>query len=94
MDSPWVSKKTSWQAKQRMTEWLAENGAGGAEVRYKLRDWLFSRQRYWGEPFPVLHLEDGTVKLVPEDQLPVTLPKLDDWAPTGEFETSLSRVPE
>ena len=82
------------EAKARMNSWLEEQGKGEATVSYKLRDWLFSRQRYWGEPFPVMHLEDGTLKLVPEDQLPVTLPKLDDWAPTGEFETPLSRVPE
>ncbi|MCP5071594.1 MAG: leucine--tRNA ligase [bacterium] len=82
------------EAKARMNDWLEEQGKGEATINYKLRDWLFSRQRYWGEPFPVMHLDDGTVKLVPEDQLPITLPKLDDWAPTGEFETPLSRVPE
>ncbi len=82
------------EAKTRMNAWLEEQGKGEATINYKLRDWLFSRQRYWGEPFPVMHLEDGTVKLVPEDQLPVTLPELDDWAPTGEFETPLSRVPD
>ena len=65
------------EAKERMGQWLKEHGKGEPTINYKLRDWLFSRQRYWGEPFPVLHLEDGTTKLVPESDLPVLLPELD-----------------
>ncbi len=80
------------EAKQAITAWLAERGLGESTVSYKLRDWLFSRQRYWGEPYPVIHLEDGTTKLVPESDLPVMLPDLDDYRPTGEFETPLSRA--
>jgi leucyl-tRNA synthetase len=76
----------------RMNEWLAREGKGEATVSYKLRDWLFSRQRYWGEPFPVIHLEDGSVKLVPEDELPVLIPDLEDFAPSGGLETPLSRA--
>jgi leucyl-tRNA synthetase len=79
-------------AKQRMNRWLEEHGVGEADVRYKLRDWLFSRQRYWGEPFPVLHLEDGSTKLVPESELPLLLPELDDFRPSGDFEAPLARV--
>ncbi|MFQ5418272.1 MAG: leucine--tRNA ligase, partial [Myxococcota bacterium] len=79
-------------AKARMCAWLAENGKGGETVNYKLRDWLFSRQRYWGEPFPVIHLEDGTTKLVPESDLPVLLPDLEDFKPSGEFEPPLARA--
>jgi len=79
-------------AKKKITAWLQERGLGEGTVSYKLRDWLFSRQRYWGEPFPVIHLEDGTTKLVPESDLPVMLPDLDDFRPTGEFETPLSRA--
>jgi leucyl-tRNA synthetase len=82
------------QAKERINAWLEERGRGERTVSYKLRDWLFSRQRYWGEPFPVLHLEDGTTRLVPEDQLPVELPELADFKPTGEFEPPLGRIPE
>jgi leucyl-tRNA synthetase len=80
------------EAKERMIAWLEEHGIGSRSVSYKLRDWLFSRQRYWGEPFPVIHLEDGSTKVVPDDQLPVLLPELDDYAPSGEFATPLARV--
>jgi leucyl-tRNA synthetase len=80
------------QAKRRMIEWLESHSHGSGAVTYKLRDWLFSRQRYWGEPFPVLHLEDGSVKLVPESELPVLLPELDDFRPSGGSETPLERA--
>ncbi|MEE9606887.1 MAG: leucine--tRNA ligase [Myxococcota bacterium] len=80
------------EAKQRMIEWLESHEMGERAVTYKLRDWLFSRQRYWGEPFPVIHLEDGTTKLVPESELPVLLPELEDYQPTGEFEPPLARA--
>lgn len=80
-------------AKQRMIEWLEREGRGERSVSYKLRDWLFSRQRYWGEPLPVLHLPDGTTKLVPESALPLLLPELDDFKPTGDFGTPLARAP-
>ena len=79
-------------AKRRIVAWLEQQRAGEGAVTYKLRDWLFSRQRYWGEPLPVIHLEDGTTKLVPESDLPVMLPELDAFRPTGEFETPLSRA--
>jgi len=80
-------------AKQRMNAWLEERGLGEATVSYKLRDWLFSRQRYWGEPFPVIHRADGSTVLVPESDLPLTLPELEDFKPTGEdFEAPLARV--
>jgi leucyl-tRNA synthetase len=68
------------EAKAAITEWLASRGAGEAVVQYKLRDWLFSRQRYWGEPFPVVWDADGPVPL-PADQLPVELPDVDDYSP-------------
>ena len=80
-------------AKQRMNAWLTERGLGEATITYKLRDWLFSRQRYWGEPFPVIHRADGSTVLVPESDLPLTLPELEDYKPTGEdFEAPLARV--
>ena len=78
--------------KEEITNWLAENGLGEKAINYKLRDWLFSRQRYWGEPFPILHTEDGQVVSVPQDQLPVTLPEIDDYRPSGDGEPPLSKV--
>ncbi|HEX5054155.1 MAG TPA: leucine--tRNA ligase, partial [Planctomycetota bacterium] len=71
--------------------WLAARGRGEAKVTYKMRDWLFSRQRYWGEPFPVLHTQDG-VELVPDEELPVLLPEMEDFKPGGVPESPLVRA--
>jgi leucyl-tRNA synthetase len=68
-------------AKARIIEWLEAEGAGAGTVTYKLRDWLFSRQRYWGEPFPVVYDDDGHPHALPESMLPVELPEVDDYAP-------------
>jgi len=82
------------KAKQTMIEWLDEQGIGKGTVNYKLRDWLFSRQRYWGEPFPLIHLEDGTIKTIPMTDLPLTLPELDEYRPTADGEPPLARATE
>ncbi len=82
------------EAKTRMCAWLQKNEKGESTVSYKLRDWLFSRQRYWGEPFPIVHHEDGRTELVAESELPVLLPELDEYRPTGDFEAPLSRAHE
>ena len=79
-------------ARKAMIKWLEEKGVGKAKTQYKLRDWLFSRQRYWGEPFPVIHWEDGTQTLVPEEDLPLTLPELEDYKPTGTGEPPLAKA--
>jgi leucyl-tRNA synthetase len=71
---------------------LEKAGIGRAMVTYKLRDWLFSRQRYWGEPFPLITLDDGTVKPLPLDELPVELPQLDDFKPTADGQPPLARA--
>jgi leucyl-tRNA synthetase len=92
VDSGFITGLATAQAKRKMIDWLEAEGRGRGTVTYKLRDWLFSRQRYWGEPFPVLHLEDGSVKLVDESALPITLPELDDFRPAGERETPLERA--
>ena len=80
------------EAQAKMIAWLEEKGLGKAKTQYKLRDWLFSRQRYWGEPFPVIHWEDGTQSLVPEEDLPLTLPELEDYKPTGTGEPPLAKA--
>ncbi|MCB9791971.1 MAG: leucine--tRNA ligase [Alphaproteobacteria bacterium] len=78
--------------KPAIIAWLEKEGVGKGEVQYKLRDWLFSRQRYWGEPFPILIGEDGEVRTVPEDQLPVTLPHIDEYKPTEDGDPPLARA--
>ncbi len=68
-------------AKAHVTAWLAERGIGEGTVNYRLRDWLFSRQRYWGEPFPIVYDEDGVMHALPESMLPVEVPEVDDYSP-------------
>jgi leucyl-tRNA synthetase len=77
---------------QKMISWLEEKGIGSKKVTYRLRDWLFSRQRYWGEPIPVIHWEDGTMTAVPEDQLPLVLPKTTEIKPSGTGESPLAII--
>jgi leucyl-tRNA synthetase len=81
-------------SKQRTIEWLESQGIGQASVKYKLRDWLFSRQRYWGEPFPVIHMEDGNTRLVPVDDLPLMLPEMADFKPGADGEPPLAKAAE
>lgn len=92
VNSDFIDGMHNEQAKSRMIEWLEGNGKGRGKVTYRLRDWLFSRQRYWGEPIPILHLEDGTMKPVPEDQLPLLLPVTDEIRPSGTGESPLANV--
>ena len=66
----------------RMLEWLEEKGIGKKKINYKLREWIFARQRYWGEPIPVIHYEDGTVGVLDDEDLPLILPELDDYGPS------------
>lgn len=80
------------EAATKVTQWLEQSGSGKKQVNYKLRDWLFARQRYWGEPFPLLLLENGEVKAVPESDLPVTLPEIDEFTPTGTGEPPLAKA--
>jgi leucyl-tRNA synthetase len=78
----------------KMNDWLSENGLGEKVISYRLRDWLFSRQRYWGEPIPVIHWEDGTSTTVPENELPLLLPKTDQVKPSGTGESPLAVIAE
>lgn len=80
------------EAIEKSIAWLEEQGVGHKQVNYRLRDWIFSRQRYWGEPIPVIHWEDGEKTLVPEDQLPLRLPEVDNIMPSGTGESPLVNV--
>ena len=83
--------KTS-EFKEKISAWLTENDLGEKAVNYKLRDWLFSRQRYWGEPFPILHTEDGRVIALDESDLPLELPALEDYKPSESGEPPLAKA--
>jgi leucyl-tRNA synthetase len=81
-------------AKAKITAWLVSRGIGKGTVQFKLRDWLFSRQRYWGEPIPIVHLEDGTMAPVSESELPLLLPDLKKFQPSGTTESPLALATE
>lgn len=91
VDSGFLSGKPTAEAKRLMTDWLAANGHGEGRVNYKLRDWLFSRQRYWGEPFPILW-RDGHHEAISESDLPLVPPDLEDFLPTGTGEPPLAKA--
>jgi len=80
------------QFKEKITAWLEKKGLGKKAVNYKLRDWLFSRQRYWGEPFPLLHCEDGSVIALDEKDLPLILPPVESYKPSGTGESPLAKI--
>lgn len=82
------------EAIAKMIEWLKATSAGNQKVTYRLRDWLFSRQRYWGEPIPVIHWEDGTMTAVKEEELPLVLPKTENIRPSGTGESPLANIDE
>lgn len=87
-------KRSLAEAKKMVTDFLIKQGKGQASIHYKLRDWLFSRQRYWGEPFPILHFEDGSKRLLDMDELPLCPPEVDNYAPSGDGQSPLSKVKE
>lgn len=92
INSDFLNGLNKTDAIKQMLDWLEEKGIGERKVNYRLRDWIFSRQRYWGEPIPVIHWEDGETTLVPEDELPLILPKTDDVKPSGSTESPLANV--
>ncbi len=94
VNSPLIDGLRVPEAKKKITDWLASQGIGKGTVNYKLRDWLFSRQRYWGEPFPLIRLEDGTLKALPLRDLPLTLPEMTDYKPTADGQPPLARAQE
>lgn len=92
INSDFLNGMDKEEAIDAINNWLEENGVGEKKVNYRLRDWLFSRQRYWGEPIPVIHWEDGETTLVPEDELPLYLPKATDIKPSGTGESPLANL--
>jgi len=94
INSGFLDGMTGLEAKTTMIEWLQSNGVGDGTVTYKLRDWLFSRQRYWGEPFPIIYDDTGLPLAVPDDKLPVELPELIDWEPETSENDDTSSVPQ
>ncbi len=79
-------------ARDQVADYLEAEGVGQRVISYNLRDWIFARQRYWGEPIPIVHWEDGTRTTIPEDQLPLELPHIDNYKPTGHAESRIARA--
>ncbi len=94
VNSGFLNELDKDEAISKMIDWLVENNKGEKKVTYRLRDWLFARQRYWGEPIPVIHWEDGTMTVVPEEELPLELPALSEVKPTGTGESPLANSEE
>ncbi|WP_300121278.1 leucine--tRNA ligase [uncultured Enterococcus sp.] len=92
INSDFLNGLNKQEAIDKMVVWLEENGVGKKEVSYRLRDWLFSRQRYWGEPIPIIHWEDGTTTALSEEELPLRLPKADNIKPSGTGESPLANI--
>ena len=93
INSDFLNDLTMAAAKEKMILWLEKQAKGSRTVQYKLRDWLFSRQRYWGEPFPILHFADGTMRSLQLDELPLIPPALDDFKPASTGQSPLAKVP-
>lgn len=94
VNSSFLNGLNQRDAIENMITWLEANNKGKRKTTYRLRDWLFSRQRYWGEPIPILHLEDGTMKPVPEEDLPLMLPNAEEVKPSGTGESPLANIEE
>jgi leucyl-tRNA synthetase len=94
INSGFLNGMNKAEAISAMISWLEEKGIGTKKVTYRLRDWLFSRQRYWGEPIPIIHWEDGTMSAVPEEELPLVLPKTKEIKPSGTGESPLANIEE
>jgi leucyl-tRNA synthetase len=87
-----INGLTTEEATNKTIDWLVQKGIGERKIQFKLRDWLFSRQRYWGEPIPIMFFEDGSKRCLSEDELPLMLPELMDFKPSGTGESPLAKV--
>ena len=94
INSEWLNGLGKEEAIAKMIAWLEENGVGNAKTTYKLRDWLFSRQRYWGEPIPIIHMENGTMRTVEIEDLPLELPATQNFQPADTGESPLAHCPD
>ncbi|QAS54696.1 leucine--tRNA ligase [Halobacillus litoralis] len=94
INSDFLNGLAKEEAITKSIEWLEDNGDGRKQTTYRLRDWLFSRQRYWGEPIPVIHWEDGSITPVEEKDLPIQLPKTTEIKPSGTGESPLANIEE
>lgn len=94
INSEFLNGLSKEEAIDKAIAWFVENGKGEKKITYRLRDWLFSRQRYWGEPIPIIHWEDGTMTPVDESELPLMLPKTDNIKPSGTGESPLANIEE
>ncbi|MCX7833360.1 MAG: leucine--tRNA ligase, partial [Ignavibacteria bacterium] len=94
VNSGFISGLPTKEAISKIIDWLEENNLGKRSVNYKLRDWLFSRQRFWGEPFPIIHLENGKIKALDEKYLPIKLPDVKFFKPSGTVESPLATIDE
>ncbi len=92
INSDFLNGLTSENAIKKIIEWVEERGIGKKTVSYKLRDWLFSRQRFWGEPFPIIHFDDGIFKAIDEKELPLTLPDVETYKPSGTGASPLATI--
>ena len=92
INSEFINGLNNEEAKEKMIEWLEENNSGERKVNYKIRNWIFARQRYWGEPIPIVNFDDGTSVALDDKDLPLVLPKLEDYAPSKNGDSPLERA--
>ena len=94
VNSDFINGLPTWKAKMDMTSWLTEYGKGEYAATFRLRDWVFSRQRYWGEPMPIIHCDQCGFVAVPDDQLPVVLPEVEAYEPGEDGSSPLAKIDE
>ena len=94
INSDFLNGLNKEEALSKMNSWLEENGVGKRQTNYKIRNWIFARQRYWGEPIPIIHYEDGTDGVLDDEDLPLVLPELEDYSPSKDGSSPLAKKEE